>query len=168
MITTRHIRLEMELIHWLLLVVAAIALILAIATALAAADPIREPRLLPAGAIAMAKPMTPALVRPFFPEYPPGRIFPPAEAAARLWMTLESQRAGCLGDAISGWEQVGLPDETPHWREIGMAAAYLQAGDLQKAEVHLDVARTYAGECCDCVLHRSPATGTSSRQWPRS
>lgn len=69
------------------------------------------------------------------------RVLPPAEAVARLWMTLESQRAGCFGDAISGWEQVGLPDETAHWRESGMAAAFLQAGDLQKAEAHLNAAR---------------------------
>lgn len=144
MLVTRHIRLETELIHWLLLVIAAIALMLAIATAIGAADPIREPPLLTAGSIAMAKPMPRELVRPFFPESPPVRILPPAEAAARLWMALESQRAGCFGDAISGWEQVDLPDETSHWQEIGMAAAYLQAGDLQKAEVHLDVARRLA------------------------
>jgi hypothetical protein len=144
MIVTRHTRLEMELIHWVLLVIAAIALMLAIATTLAAANPIREPRLLPAGSIAMAKPMPRELVRPFFPESPPVRILPPAEAADRLWMALESQRAGCFGDAISGWEQIDLPDETAHWREIGMAAAFLQAGDLQKAELHLNVARRLA------------------------
>jgi len=146
MIVTRHVRLEMELVHWLILVIAAIALMLAIATATGAANPLKEPRLLPAGSIAAAKPMTRELVRPFFPESPPLRILPPAEAAARLWMALESQRAGCFGDAISGWEQVDLPDETVHWREIGMAAAFLQAGDLQKAAMHLNTARRLAPE----------------------
>ena len=47
MVNSRHLTLEVELIRWMLLVVAALAMILVIATALAAADPMMEPRLLP-------------------------------------------------------------------------------------------------------------------------
>jgi hypothetical protein len=140
-ITTRHMSVEVELVRWLLLVVAAVALILAIATVLAAADPMKEPRLLPDDMGAIAKPMTPEPVRPFFPEDPPVRQLPPAEAAARLWLTMDSHRAGCIAEALAGWEQIQLPAETAHWREIAIGAAYLHAGNLERASVHLVAAR---------------------------
>jgi tetratricopeptide (TPR) repeat protein len=144
MITTRRMSLELEFVRWLLLVIAAIALLLAIATAVAAAKPVSEPRLLPANAAQIAKPMGEEMLAPFFPEYPPGRVLPLSEAAARLWMTLESHRAGCTAEAVAGWEQIRLPGETAHWREVGLAAAYLQAGDLRRAELYLDRARQLA------------------------
>jgi len=40
MIKTRYMHFEEELIHWLLLIITAIAIVLAIATALGALDPI--------------------------------------------------------------------------------------------------------------------------------
>jgi len=40
MIKTRYLHFEMELIHWLLLMISAIAIVLAIATALGAFNPI--------------------------------------------------------------------------------------------------------------------------------
>lgn len=149
MITNRHMTVEVELIRWMLLVVAALAIVLAIATALAAADPMMEPRLLPDDMGQLAKPMVvpdtaEPLVRPFFPEVPPARAFPPAEAAARLWMTLQNHQAGQTGLALAGWEQLRLPQETAHWREIAIAAALLQTGDLKQAAVHLDLARNLA------------------------
>jgi len=131
---------EVELVRWLLLVAAAVALILAIATALAAVDPTKEPRLLPKVS-GSAKLMMPESMRPFFPEDPPGRRLPVAEAAARLWMTLDSHRAGCIAEALAGWDQIQLPAETAHWREIARGTAYLYAGDLECASVHLEAAR---------------------------
>jgi len=139
--TTRHMSLEVELIRWFLLFVAAIATLLAIATALGAADSVKAPRLLPPGIAAMAKPMTPPVARPYFPEFPPGTMFPPAEAADRLWTTLDNQRAGCYAEALEGWEQIGLAEKMAHWRLIGMGAAYLHSGDLRRAELHLNMAR---------------------------
>jgi len=139
-ITTRHMSVEVELVRWMLLVAAAIALILAIATALAAADPMKEPNLLPDDMGVIAKPMTRAPLRPFFPEDPPVRQLPPAEAAARLWMTLDSHRAGCVAEALAGWEQIRLPTETAHWREIAIGTAHLHVGDQERAAIHLDLA----------------------------
>ena len=144
MITTRHMTAEVELVRWLLLVAAAVALVLAIATALAAANPMKEPNLLPDDMGIIAKPMTPAAARPFFPEDPPGRRLPPAEAAARLWMTLDSHRAGCIAEALAGWRQIRLPEETAHWREVAIGAAYLRVGDQEHAAVHLGKARELA------------------------
>src|SRR5262245_61006820 len=135
---------EVELVRWLLLVAAAVALVLAIATALAAADPMKEPRLLPDDMGVIAKPMTPAPLKPFFPEEPPVRQIPPAEAATRLWMALDGHRAGCIAEALDGWQQIRLPDETAHWREIAIGAACLQVGDQQRAAVHLRAARQLA------------------------
>lgn len=141
MITTRHMSVvELELVRWMLLAATAVALMLALATALAADIP-KEPRLLPGAMSALAKPMMPAPLGPFFPEDPPGRLLPPAEAAARLWMIFDNHRAGRLLEALRGWDEVSLPKATAHWREIAMGAAYLQSGDLAKAEQHFDAAR---------------------------
>jgi hypothetical protein len=63
-ITTRHMNAEVEFVRWTLLVAAAVALTLAIATALAAADPMQEPNLLPDDTGVVAKPMMAAPLRP--------------------------------------------------------------------------------------------------------
>jgi tetratricopeptide (TPR) repeat protein len=135
--------LEVELIRWLLLTALAIALVLLVATALAAADPMSTPNLLPGDMGSIAKPM-PETVRPFFPENPPVRELPPAEAAARLGTILENHHAGQIGEALAGWSQVHLPEETAHWREIAIGAAYLRVGDLDRAAIHLGAARQLA------------------------
>jgi tetratricopeptide (TPR) repeat protein len=134
---------EAELIRWMILILAALALVLA-ATTLAAADPTMPPRLLPPEIAKIAKPIAavdPA--PPFFPEAPPAREFPPAEAAARLWRILELQRTGQAAEALAGWEQLRLPVETAHWRDLAMGAAMLQLGDLKQAHQHLEAARQY-------------------------
>lgn len=144
MITTRHMHAEVELVRWMILILAALALVLAAAT-LAAADPTMPPRLLPPEIARIAKPIAavdPA--PPFFPEAPPAREFPPAEAAARLWRILELQRMGQAAEALAGWEQLRLPVETAHWRELAMGAALLHLGDLKEAHRHLEAARQYA------------------------
>ena len=140
MLTTRHMSTELELVRWFLLVAAAIASLLAIATALAA-DATKEPRLLPNDMAAIAKPIMPEVVKPFFPENPPARQLPPAEAAARLWTILEHHRGGRALEALNGWDQVGLPVETAHWREIAISTAYLRVGDQNRAIFHLEAAR---------------------------
>ena len=141
MITTRHMSVEEEFVRWMLLIIVAIALMLVLATALAA-DPTRPPGLLPQPMGEMAKPILPARMQPFFPESnPPGRILPPAEAAHRLEMIFDAHRAGCSGEALAGWGEVRLPPYMAHWREIAMGAAYLQAGDLSQAEMSFEAAR---------------------------
>jgi hypothetical protein len=145
MITTRHMQTEVELLQWMLLALAAIALVLAAAT-LVTADPMMEPQLLPGDMNELARPIPVEPTRPFFPEARPARDFPPAEAAARLWTILEHQRAGRALEAIAGWEQLRLPNDTAHWGEMAMGAAYLQTGDLKRAMVHLDAAQQMAPE----------------------
>jgi hypothetical protein len=140
MIVTRQWTGQHELLHWLLVIATAIALTLVVARVLSAADPMPEPRLLPDDMGQFAKPLTPEISKPFFPESPPTRQVPPAEAAARLWTILENHRAGRALEAINEWAEVGLPPETAHWREIAMAAACLNIADLKRAEFHLDAA----------------------------
>jgi tetratricopeptide (TPR) repeat protein len=141
MITTRHMTLEMELVRWMLLIIAAIILALAIATVAAAADPMGPPQLLPDDMGELAKPMPQVdPVRPYFPEVPADDL-PPAAMAARLWTVLEEHRAGQFAAAIAGWEQIHLPYATAHYRQLALGEAYLQAGDLQHAEMHLAMAR---------------------------
>jgi tetratricopeptide (TPR) repeat protein len=134
---------EVELVRWLLLTAIAVALVLAIASALAAADPMSEPSLLPDDMNVIAKPM-PEIVRPFFPENPPTRELPPAEAADRLWTILKDHRAGRIPEALAGWEVVRLPEGSAHWREIAIGAAYLRVGNQERAAIHLDAARQMA------------------------
>jgi tetratricopeptide (TPR) repeat protein len=144
MITTRHMYLEVELVRWLILALAALALVLAAAT-LAAADPAMPPRPLPPEMAKIARPIAPMdLAPPFFPEAPPAREFPPAEAAARLWRILELQRTGRAAEALAGWEQLRLPNDTAHWRELARGAAYLTVGDLKLAQQHLQAAQQLA------------------------
>src|SRR5262245_45926208 len=144
MIATRHMQVEVELVRWMILVLAAIALMLAAAT-LAAADPGMPPRPLPPDMPKIARPIPPVdPAPPFFPEALPAREFPPAEAAARLWRILELARMGRAAEALAGWEQLRLPEQAAGWREVAMGAALLQLGDLKQAHQHLEVARRYA------------------------
>jgi hypothetical protein len=143
MSAARHLTRQQELLHWLLVIATAMALTLLVAKALSSADPMREPRLLPDDMSQFAKPMAPEIVKPFFPESPPVRQLPPAEAAARVWMILENHRFGRALEAIDEWNHVGLPQETAHWREIAIGAAYLKIGDLDRAAFHLDTAQQW-------------------------
>lgn len=155
MITTRRMPLEVELVHWLLLAIAAIALVLAAATLVTAADPMMEPRLLPDDMGKIAQPMVRTdAPQAFFPELPPPRDFPPAGAAARLWNVLEQHRTGRMADALTDWEELRLPPETAYWREIGRGAAYLRAGQIEHAAVHLDAARQMAPDHAVVAYYR--------------
>jgi tetratricopeptide (TPR) repeat protein len=132
---------EEEFVRWMLLIIAAIALMLALATVLAA-DPTRPPGLLPQPMGELGKPLTPMPMRPYFPEEdPPGRVLPPAQAAHQLWMIFDSHRAGNTAEALEGWSEVRLPEHMAHWRELAIAAAYLQSGDLVRAEKALEAAQ---------------------------
>jgi hypothetical protein len=143
MIVTRHWTQQHEILHWLLVIATAIALTLLVARMMGAADTMPEPRLLPDDMGDLAKPMTPEIVKPFFPESPPARKLPPAEAAARLWTILDHHRADRPVMALNDWAEVGLPKETAHWREIAMGAAYLRVGDLERAAMHLEAVQQW-------------------------
>jgi hypothetical protein len=134
----------MEMLKWLVLIAAAIGLVAALATALAAADPMTEPGRLPDDMGLLAKPMPEVTVKPYFPEGEPALAMPAEETAARLWMTLEEQRAGRMAQALQGWEGLRLPAETEVWRQVGMAAAHLTEGKLTAAQEHLALARELA------------------------
>jgi tetratricopeptide (TPR) repeat protein len=146
-VTRHHLTLEMEVVKWLLLVAFAIIAALALATALAAAEPMMnpmdEPARLPADVEKLATPMEVAPARPFFPEENPVYDLPPAALAARVWMILETQRAGLAREALAGWREIYLPGQAEAWREVAMAAANLTAGKLDRAAMHLDNAREY-------------------------
>lgn len=141
MIATRRMSLEVELVRWVLLMIAAAALILALATALGAADPLAAPQLLPNDMDVFAKPMASFAPRPFFPELPPIREFPPAEATDVLWQTLQHHQGGSVGEALAGWDRLQLAEGAEHWRALARGAAFLQAGDLKQANDQLLAAR---------------------------
>jgi hypothetical protein len=136
--------LEVEFLHWVLIVMLAIAVVLMVASALGAAGPMPPPGLLPEGIAAWAKPIAPEAARPFFPESPPVRRMPTAEAAAQLAAILTDHQAGRASDALAGWQRLELPEATAHWREIARGVAYLQLGDIDRAEWHLLASRQLA------------------------
>jgi hypothetical protein len=162
LITTRHMTIEAEIVRWMLLAAAALALILAIATALASGDSTREPRLLPQNIRDFAKPMPAEIQPPFFPEEPPIRKLPPAEAGARLWVILDNYRAGRFGEALAEWNYVRLPEDTAHWREIAMGVAYLQVGNHPRAADHFGMARQLAPD--DAIV----AYSTGMLRWEQA
>jgi tetratricopeptide (TPR) repeat protein len=135
MITTRQMHVEIELIKWLVLFLVATALVLAIATTAAAAEPMLEPERLPADMALLAKPMPAELpARPHFPEDRPPADLAPVEIAAKLWTVLENHRAGCTREALAGWDDIRLEAGAEAWREVARGAAFLAAGDLDRAE----------------------------------
>lgn len=140
MFVTRHASLEAELVRWLVVIALALAMCLILASVVAAGEPMLEPQRLPDDMGAVAKPL-PESVFPFYPEDAAGRVVPPAEAAARLWSILDHHRHQRCTEALLGWEQLRLPDETAHWREIAIGAAYLRAGNLEEARLHLEFVR---------------------------
>ena len=144
MIATRHhLPLAVELVKWLLLMAAAVALVAALATAVAA-DPMTEPARLPDDMGLLARPMEVQPIKPFFPEETPVTDMPAEQAAATVWMILEAQRAGRTTEALEGWQTIRLTAETEVWREVALAAANLGARNLTAAERHLDQARYLA------------------------
>jgi tetratricopeptide (TPR) repeat protein len=68
-----------------------------------------------------------------------------------LWRILELHRMGQVEEAIAAWREANLPCETDGWRDIAVAAAYLQAGELMEAQRHLDAALEFEPE--NAVAH---------------
>jgi hypothetical protein len=131
--------LEVEFIHWLLLIVLALALVLAVATALAAGETMPPPKVLPEGIVTWAKPLAAEMPRAFFPESPPPRLLPAAETAAQLWAILDAHHEGRAAEALKRWEDLALPKNVMHWRDIARGVAYLETGDLKRAEWQLQM-----------------------------
>src|SRR5688572_28518427 len=116
MIATRYqMPLTVEFVKWLVLIGGAVALVAALATAVAAVEPMAEPARLPDDMGLLAKPMEVQPIKPFFPEEAPGVNMPPDLAVATLWVTLEAQRAGRVAEAVDGWRTIRLPAETEVW-----------------------------------------------------
>ncbi len=45
-----------------------------------------------------------------------------------------------IEEAIAAWQQASVPCDTEAWKQTAIAAAYLQAGQIEQAEEHLDAA----------------------------
>jgi tetratricopeptide (TPR) repeat protein len=124
-----------EFVKWMVLLMIAAIVATFLATRIAGAD--SKPALLPPDMDRIAQPM-PAMTRPFFPEVgPPLRTNDPNQV---LWRIMELHRMGQVDEAIAQWQQVDEMCGAEVWRHVAVAAAYLQAGDLEKAEIHLDAA----------------------------
>jgi tetratricopeptide (TPR) repeat protein len=124
-----------EFVKWVILLMIAGVAALFLATRIAGAD--SAPGLLPGDIDRLAKPM-PESTPPFFPEVgPPLRTNDPNQV---LWRIIELHRRGQVDQAIAQWQQADEMCGSEVWRHVAVAAAYLQAGDLEQAEAELDAA----------------------------
>jgi len=95
-----------------------------------------------------SKPMSPMTAAPRETSPPPREDF---DLIADLWTLLELHRSGDMEAALVGWERLVLPCHTEVWRDVGLAAAHLRAGNVEQAADVLDYAlRT---EPKNAVLH---------------
>lgn len=135
MLALRQMSVTDEFVKWIVLLMIAAVVATFLATRIAGAD--SKPALLPPGMDRLAKPM-PESTRPFFPEVgPPLRSNEPNRV---LWRIIELHRMGQVDEAIAQWQQADELCGSEVWRHVGVAAAYLQAGDLEQAELQLDAA----------------------------
>jgi tetratricopeptide (TPR) repeat protein len=135
MLALRRIPVEVELVKWMLLALAAALVATLLATRMAAGD--TAPALLPDDIDRVATPMPPAL--PYYPEVgPPVRTNEPNQ---RIWRVIQLHRAGQVEEAIVYWQRNEMAAVAQPWRNVALAAAYLQTGQLQMAEEQLDAAQ---------------------------
>lgn len=135
MLALRQVSVTDEFIKWIVLLAIAAILATFLATRIAGAD--SRPALLPPDMDRIAKPM-PDSTRPFFPEVgPPLRTNDPNQV---LWRIIELHRMGQADEALAQWQQVDEMCGSEVWRHVAVAAACLQAGDLERAEAALDAA----------------------------
>lgn len=124
--TTKSCR-EEEWTKWLgILAAALIALALAAARSLGVGNDtaVAEPRMLPASVEDTAEPMSDAL----------------SSSSDRTWEILCVHERGLSDQAIEGWRGIRFSDSTEVWRNVALAAAYLDVGDLDQAAEALDEA----------------------------
>ena len=135
MLALRQMSVADEFVKWMVLLMIGGAVALFLATRIAGAD--SAPGLLPGDINRLAKPM-PESSPPFFPEVgPPLRTNDPNQV---LWRIIELHRMGQVDEAVAQWQQVDEMCGSEVWRHVAVAAAYLQAGDLERAETALDAA----------------------------
>ena len=136
MFALRRMTAETEFVKWMILLTMAAAVALLFATRMAGADD--APGLLPNDMNRLASPMPETTVAPYFPEVgPPLRTNEPNQV---LWRIIELHRLGQVEEAIAAWEQAEVMCGTEVWRNVAIAAANLQAGRIEQAEVQLDAA----------------------------
>jgi tetratricopeptide (TPR) repeat protein len=122
MFATKTMRMEWEIVRWM--IVFALAGALATAFTLTARGAKPEPRLLPDDIDLRAAPMQTVIEDP----------------NAELWRLVEMHGTGAAEEALLHWQMVALPHETEAWRQIGVAVAKLRLGLTEQALENLATA----------------------------
>ncbi len=121
-----------EFLNWTLLIVVVAILSLMLSRAASGGRPV--PGDVPPGTLPpmgeLATPMAP------MPDVP-REIAPPAGnefgLIADAWTVLELHRSRNMEEAIEGWQRLTLPRDTAVWQSVGLAAANLRVGNVEKA-----------------------------------
>ena len=123
---------ETEILKWLMLMVLAGGLVLALASGAAGANEPREPRPLPVEVTRHAIPLEQAS-----PQGKSGG----SDSALPLWRVLELHRQGRFAEAIRGWESIEMPCETESWAHVARGMALHRLGETNRAEKAFHTAR---------------------------
>lgn len=135
MLPARQVRTN-EFIHWVVLLIAALlALALVSRVAGGEREVLEEPGLLPP-VVEEGEPL----------DAPPSEMLewrvdePTSDLSRQLWQILKEHQSGRPEQAITLWQNVGLPYETAAWPHVAMAAAYLELGRWEMAAAELEPA----------------------------
>lgn len=122
MLQARHQHLMEEIAKWIVLILTASLVALALATRSAGSAELKQPPgLLPIDVQQSAKPVS--------IDSTELMMAPTEDIVAKLWATLDRQRSGDMEASLEGWAAVALPCETDGWRHVAMAAAHVQLHD---------------------------------------
>lgn len=136
---------QFELVKWIAIVILAVALA-ALFLAITTANPGDRLQALPPEVETWAEPMPPEAALPEPVPMFPQQVEPPAAPdllKINAWKAINHHRLGQVPDALQAWEKAPLPGELDLYRQVAMAAAWIEFGDLEKAAGALENARTF-------------------------
>jgi len=135
---------ESELLKWIAIASIAAALMLALATAVGAADvrrPVFPPGSLPADISTWSRPM----------PIDDAAVVDEPELVNDVWRVLALQQELRFAEAINTWEKLTLSPNESVWKQVALGQAYLATGELAQAEDALRLA--HAARPQNAVVH---------------
>jgi tetratricopeptide (TPR) repeat protein len=124
---------SIEVFKWVALIVIAGALALLAVSTVHGVEATRPPGLLPPipDSTPLDPPQQPMTQLPEFDEQDPYAL------SLEIWRAIDAHEDGNLQTAITVWEQLRLPPQADVWRRIVLGVAYLQNGEIDRAETLL-------------------------------
>ncbi len=141
MFVKKHTHIETEVAKWILLIVAALALIALLSSTAAGANTrgtLPEPRELPEQAREAAQPLT--IDPPIIVTTPDQPVMQSVDLASELWLVLGDHETEAWERAIEAWDRLEMPRSTAVWKHVAMAQANLRLLEFDNAAQALKLA----------------------------